>query len=54
MFPGLKPICDKRAMLSFDPWFVSDPDARIVGPEKMHKSKSSIPSFDDLQTGGNG
>jgi hypothetical protein len=51
MFPGLKPIPDKRAMLSFDPWFVGDPEARIVGPEKMHKSKPSIRSFDDMQMG---
>jgi hypothetical protein len=54
MFPGLKPARDKRAMLSFDPRFVSDPEETIVGPEKMHKSKSSIPRFGDLQTDGFG
>jgi hypothetical protein len=54
MFPGLKPTRDKRAMLSFDPRSVSDPEASLVGPEKIHKSKSSIRSFDDLQTGGFG
>jgi hypothetical protein len=54
MFPGLKPTRDKRAMLLFAPRFVSDPEASLVGPEKMHKSKSTIWSFDDLQTGGFG